>query len=298
MIKVRVPGTTANLGPGFDCLGMAINLHNLLEVTPWETTVVEVHGHGAAFIPTDSSNLALRGLCAVYEAAGQAMPPLRVVQRNSLPTSGGLGSSATGIVSGVFAANELLGRPLDMQGMLSIATGIEGHPDNVAPCLMGGLTASMLEDGRVYAHRGLPHAKWRFAAMVPEFSLSTRRAREALPDTYSRPDAVGNLGRAVLMHCALQSGDVGLLSAACRDSFHEPYRKALIPGWDAVLQAARKCGAVATWLSGAGATIMSVYEADNTAFAPSLGAALAALEDDWTLYDLRCDEGGAARVDD
>ncbi|MDD4797775.1 MAG: homoserine kinase, partial [Eubacteriales bacterium] len=288
--------TSANLGPGLDCLGLALTLDNYRDVEPAQTLCIEARGEGAAFIPANDSNLTYQSMLRVFEAAGRGIPPLRLVQRNALPVSRGLGSSAAGIVAGVVAANELLGGALSMAQMLELATAIEGHPDNVAPCLLGGLTASMRADARVYTRRAAVAGCWKFAALVPDFVLSTKKARAVLPDTYPRAAAVGNVARALFMYEALQDGDAAALAAASADELHQPYRSALIPGWDDVLAAAREAGADAVFLSGAGPTVMSVYRRDTAGYLPQLTRRLAALSGGWRILELDCDEQGACRV--
>ncbi|MDD3243733.1 MAG: homoserine kinase [Eubacteriales bacterium] len=296
MVKIRVPATSANLGPGFDCLGLAVTLYNELTAEPWDCVCIEAHGEGAAFIPTGESNLTYRSWCAAYERAGRTPEPVKLVQHNCLPLSRGLGSSAAGIVAGVLAANQMMGEPLSMAQMLDVATRMEGHPDNVAPCLLGGLTASMMAGEHVFTQRAQVHESWRFAAMVPNFVLSTQKARAVLPAQYAKADAVGNIGRAVLMYAALQSGDADMLGAASADAIHQPYRSALIPGWDEVLRTARACGAAAVFLSGAGPTVMSVYRAGQETYVPALKAGLAQISADWQVLDLACDSRGACVI--
>lgn len=296
MISIRVPATSANLGPGFDCLGLALGLYNYLDVEPANALSIQARGEGAAFIPANESNLTYQSMLRAYETAGRKVPPVRLVQRNALPVSRGLGSSATGIVSGVFAANEMMGGVLDMEEMLRIATEMEGHPDNVAPCLLGGLTASMLQDGRVYTQRARVASCWKFAAMVPDFVLSTKKARAVLPDTYPRAAAVGNIARALFMYEALQQDDAHMLAVASADAIHQPYRSTLIPEWDDVRSAAGAAGAAAVFLSGAGPTIMSIYHRQTPEYLPRLKGRLKALKGGWKVLDLECDATGTCRV--
>ena len=293
-VKVRVPATSANLGPGFDCLGIALNLYNRLEAHEDDRLRVEVEGDGAEYIPADDSNLTVQALRRVYDVAGRPYRGFFLRQINGIPLSRGLGSSAAAIVGGVLAANALLGSPLDKQELLRIACAIEGHPDNVTPCLFGGLTASALDGGRVHFVRTLPAPRLSFAAMVPEFDLPTKKARQALPECYVKADAVHNVGRAVLMYAALEQGIGYVLKAAGDDRLHQPYRKSLIPGWDDVNAAACDAGALTVFLSGAGPTVMAVYEKQDEDFIHRLEERLGGMEYRWKALRLECCQEGAS----
>lgn len=292
-VKVRVPATSANLGPGFDCLGLALNLYNKLEAREDDRLTIVSEGEGARYIPADSSNLTYQAMKGAYEAAGRKCPGLFIRQINAIPLSRGLGSSAAAIVGGLVAANALMGNPLDRQELLQIATKLEGHPDNVAPCLYGGLTAAVQDGGQVHLARVLPDPRFAFAAMVPEFDLSTKKARQALPESYSKADAVHNVGHAVLMYAALHLGLGHQLKAACQDRLHQPYRKGLIPGWDDVNSAAIDAGALAVYLSGAGPTVMAVYDRQDGDFIHRLEQGLCSLVYRWDVLRLECCQEGA-----
>lgn len=293
MVRVRVPATSANLGPGFDCLGLALCLYNELEVQPAERFEIRLEGEGSAFIPTDRTNLTYACMEKVYEAVGQPMPALRMVQRNGIPLSRGLGSSAAAIVGGLVGANALLGGPLPKEELARMATGIEGHPDNVVPCLYGGMTACAMEAGEPRFTHGRPAERFRFAALVPDFFLPTKRAREVLPQEVPHADAVFNIGRAVLLWSALTGGQPELLRTACEDRLHQPYRSRLIPGWDEVIAQAHACGALACFLSGAGPTILCVYDVANAGFADCMQENLLGMEHAWQALPLAASPCGA-----
>lgn len=293
-VKVRVPATSANLGAGFDCLGIALNLYNRLEAHEDDGLRIEMQGEGAGLIPTDASNLIHAAMKRAYEAAGRPCPGFFIRQVSAVPLSSGLGSSAAAIVGGLVAANALMGDPLDDAELLRIACAIEGHPDNVTPCLLGGLTVSVMDGGAVRCARIAPHERFRFAAMVPSFRLSTQKARQVLPDTVSRADAVRNVGRAVLMAAALEQGLCDALRTACDDRLHQPYRKALIPGWDDVTASAADAGALGVYLSGAGPTMMAIYDGKDEGFPRRLADALEGVQGDWKVHRLECCPEGAA----
>lgn len=292
-VKVRVPATSANLGPGFDCLGLALNLYNRLEAHEEEGLRIDIEGEGAGFLPADAANLAYQAMKRAYEAAGRKCPGLFIRQVNAIPLSSGLGSSAAAIVGGLVAANALMGGPLDKMELLRIACEMEGHPDNATPCLLGGLTAAVMEGGEVQYARTLPHGRFGFAAMVPQFELSTKKARSVLPESYARADAVQNIGRAVLMYAALEQGRAELLRTASRDRIHQPYRKALIPGWDDASACAVDAGALAVFLSGAGPAVMAVYDCPDEGFMKRLEEGLPGAHGSWRAIRLECCQEGA-----
>lgn len=261
-MKILAPATTANLGPGFDTLGLALALYNELEVTTTDEPGIhiEVLGEGADELPADTSHLAVKALCRVLERAGEKLASgLRLRQLNRLPLARGLGSSAAAIVAGVVAGVCLL--RLEGVDVVAEATALEGHPDNVAPCYLGGLVASCQSGERTFAC-GLPiHECWRVAVAVPEFQLTTARARAALPDSYTRQQAVFNLARLPLLTAGLAQGRGDLVREGTRDAIHQPYRLELIPGAAQVIEAACEAGADGAFISGAGPTMAALVDA-------------------------------------
>ncbi|HEV2359788.1 MAG TPA: homoserine kinase [bacterium] len=265
MIRVRVPATTSNLGPGFDALGLALRLHNTVELDAAETPRIEIDGEGAETLPRDPTHLAYRAALAVTERVrGPERPERRPMPRafhlkqyNRIPLARGLGSSAAAIAGGAAAANALLGGPLDRQALLDLAAGIEGHPDNVAPALAGGLVAcATTEAGKIRWVRLIPR-RLRVVIAIPEFAVSTADARRLLPEAVPFRDAVFNLTRTALLVSALVEGRMDLLDEATRDRLHQPYRARLVPGLEAVFAAAREAGAHGVALSGSGPTVVA-----------------------------------------
>jgi homoserine kinase len=271
VIKLRVPATSANLGPGFDCLGLALDLWNEVAFEPDDHTSYLVHGEGAGFLEARPSNLLLRAVQALYAECGANRSGLRITAENHIPLSSGLGSSAAAIVAGLLGANAMLGHPLDKGGLLRLGAKLEGHPDNVSAALLGGLVVSVQADGEILAQRySLPELT---AVIVkPDVDLSTRAARAVLPKMVSREDAVFNIGRTALVVEALRSGDRGLLQKAMEDRLHQSYRLAHIPSGEEAYERARGFGAAA--LSGAGPSIIAFVEPD---LAPAAGVAVAAV---------------------
>ena len=271
-VRVRVPASTGNVGPGFDAVGLALSVYNevrLIGRSAGPALAIEIEGEGAGTISTDGSNLVLRAVQRGFRAAKRPMPPsveLRLLNR--IPLARGLGSSATAIVGGLAAADAATGHRLSREDLLSLAAEMEGHPDNAAPCLFGGLTVSTMVSGRVVSascrDKGLFRGM-KLVAAVPDFELRTKDARAVLPRTVSRADAVFNVGRAVLLLAALKERRYDLLSAALEDRLHQPYRKKLIPGFDAVIAAAKRAGAFGACLSGAGPTILAFSPAAKAA---------------------------------
>jgi homoserine kinase len=294
-VKVRTPATSANLGPGFDCLGIALNVYNRLEIHEDDRLRIEIEGGGSnPHIPRDGSNLVYQSMKKAYEEAGKDCPNFFILQNNSIPLSRGLGSSAAAIVGGLLAANALMGAPFDKPELARMATSIEGHPDNVVPCIFGGLTAAVLDGGNVCYARTLPSSRYAYAAILPEYDLSTRKARLVLPESYSRADTVFNVGHAVMMYAALEQGLDDVLRLACRDRLHQPYRKAIVPGWDDINALAWDCGALAVFLSGAGPAVMAVYAKEDDGFLRKLEAGFPALTNGWKAMRLECSEEGAS----
>ncbi len=253
-VRVLVPASTANLGPGFDCLGLALSLYNSVEMTaldPAEGLQVEIEGEGADRLSADSNNLIVRSANAIWEKIGCGPVGVRIKAHNDIPLGSGMGSSAAAVVAGSAAANALAGGPLSRSDLLRLATQIEGHPDNAAAALFGGLTmVSATGDELLYATLEVPPLK--VAIALPGIRLSTIEAREALPKNVPLQDAVFNIGRAAFVVRALQLGDYEMLGFAMTDKLHQPYRRKLIPGFDAAVSAARTTGAAAVALSGAG----------------------------------------------
>ncbi len=291
-VRVQVPASSANLGPGFDCLGLALGLYNRLAAREADRLCIEIDGD-TPFVPRDGSNLVVVAMKRAYAEAGRPFPNLHLHQSDDIPLSRGLGSSAAAIVAGLAAANALLGNPFDQPKLLRMATAIEGHPDNVAACLYGGLTAAVAQDGDVLCVRALPSPRYAFAALLPDYDLPTRKARAVLPARYSKADAVFNVGHAVLMYAALEQGRDDVLRRACEDRLHQNYRKALIPGWDDVLSLAWRVGALSVFLSGAGPTILAVYPAADALFVPRLAEGFTQGALKWRALALRCSAEGA-----
>ncbi|HEY4001757.1 MAG TPA: homoserine kinase, partial [Candidatus Xenobia bacterium] len=251
---IHVPATTANLGPGFDCLGLALKLYNEVTVevggSGWT-----MEGEGAAELPEGSENLFWRAYHQVLRENGATVPSLRVRQVNRIPLGRGLGSSASAIVAGIVAAQEVLGGTLSPAAMVNIATRLEGHPDNVAPALLGGLIlCSSGPDGVRTTSLPVPF-ELQVAVASPDVRVSTEEARRILPGSYPLADVTFTVSRACMLVSALLQKDLDALAEAVEDRIHTPWRQTLIPGYEAVRQAARQAGALGCFISGSGPTM-------------------------------------------
>ncbi|MBX3046903.1 MAG: homoserine kinase [Anaerolineales bacterium] len=252
MVRVRVPASTANIGPAFDCLALALDLWNEAEFElGGEGLQIAVSGEGAERLPRHERNLVYRAVRRVYEEVSEP-PPLNIRIRchNNIPLGSGLGSSAAASLAGLLGANALLGNPLKPELVLRLGAELEGHADNLAAALYGGLVLVKHTEWRTTA-QPLACAAWQAVYVLPEVRLSTRAARAALPKKVSLADAVFNIGQTLAVREALGSGDLAALAEAMQDRLHQPYRLPLLPGAAEALQAARQAGAAAG-LSGAG----------------------------------------------
>jgi len=263
-VQVKVPATTANLGPGFDALGLALNLWNeaIFETNPrgCQGVTMTVEGEGAGKLPLSEENAVVEAAMQLYERAGRACEGFCVHCINRVPLSSGLGSSSAAMLTGMLGANALLGNPFTDEEVLRFAIETEGHPDNVAPAMLGGLVASIVYDERVIsiklparANRGPIHA----TVVLPDFDFPTKHARQILPAEVARQAAIYNISRAVMVTEALRTGDLELLGKAMDDMLHQPYRLPLIPGAEAARKAGLKAGAAAVALSGAGPSLIA-----------------------------------------
>ncbi|WP_145038542.1 homoserine kinase [Paenibacillus sp. Y412MC10] len=263
-VRVKVPASTANLGPGFDTLGMALSLYSWIEMKASEKTVFHLHGDEMGGLPTDKSNLIYKVAQMVFEEAGQAVPDLEISMYSEIPLTRGLGSSASAIVGALAAANALIGSPLPDSKLFDMATNLEKHPDNVGASLFGGIIAAVWDGSHADYMRIEPPADLGTLVVIPDFELATSKAREALPAQVSLEDAVYNISRSSLMTAALSAGRLDLIRAAMKDRIHQPYRAPLVPGMSKILAEAPDHGALGIALSGAGPTMIALVDRNET----------------------------------
>lgn len=286
-MRVLVPSSSANLGPGFDCFGIAWQSRNELFFDKCDTLSIE----GCAEEYANDTNLAWQGFAKAMELAGEKCEGAHIrFGRTDIPISRGLGSSAALSVAGAAAADALYHLNLGREGILDAVTAVEGHPDNVAPAVYGGLTASMMDGTRAVTVNFPIHDRLCFTALIPDFQLSTAKARAVLPVQVARADAIFNISRGALLLNALGSGDLELLSIAMDDKLHQPYRWGLIPGSDEARAVAKECGAAALCISGAGPTILCVTEDES--FTSRVRSAMAAVLPAWEVRELKIDRQG------
>ncbi len=254
-IVVTVPATCANLGPGFDCLGLALGLHNQVTFSQRAHGLkITVQGEGAGQIPLGSDNLTARAAALLFDYAGVPLPGFHIHLANRIPVSSGLGSSAAAVIAGLMGASAFLPTPPTQQELLQLATRLEGHPDNITPAMLGGLTL-IIQDGERLVVERIEIPTLPILIVLPEFALATAQARAALPAQVSQADAVFNASRLALLLRALQVGDVTTLRLAMQDRLHQPYRIPLVPGMRQAFDAVQRAGA-ATALSGAGPSMV------------------------------------------
>ncbi|MCY4536512.1 MAG: homoserine kinase [Bryobacterales bacterium] len=260
LTEVRVPASSANLGPGFDTLGLALGIYLHCRFRIAAEDVVRVSGRDTESIPAESKNLILKTAREVAEAQGRELPPVYLEIENEIPVGKGLGSSAAALVVGVVLADRVLGMSWDEHRLLDEAARIEGHPDNVSAAVLGSVTTAAIgADGVTRAVRLEVPRAFSVAVVCPDFELSTLRMRDALPDSYSREDAIFNIQRATLLVAALLEGDRDAFPVAFEDRLHQPYRSGYVPGLDAILSL-RVPGLLGCALSGAGPAVLVLYE--------------------------------------
>ena len=259
-LRIRVPASSANLGPGFDSFALALPLLAEFELRPakaWSVTV-EGDGHG---ISVEDDNLFVVAARATAKAAGRELVAQHVTQRSAIPVARGLGSSAAAIVGGAVAANALLGEPFDRRTLLRIASEVEGHADNVAAALYGAFTVAMPDEGGPVATRLVFPRTWRICLLIPVRLLSTEDARAILPSQVSRDDAVFNVAHGAALIAAVMRSDGALLALAMADRLHQSVRTKLVPALGEIIAAAREAGAFGAALSGAGPSVLAVAPA-------------------------------------
>ena len=295
MIHIQIPATSANMGPGFDSIGVALQLYNHLwvEAIP-EGVQIEVRRKQSIEIPTDETNLIYQTMKYFYEKKGLEMPGVHLIQEDNIPMVRGLGSSAACIVGGLLAANELAGGLCGKEELAQMAAMLEGHPDNSNPAIFGSMVVGAQDEKEMkHVRLELPE-DLIFAIMVPDFPVSTEKARGVLPKDYSRGDVVHNVSRAALLVASMMTGKYENFTMAMKDKVHQPYRKALIDGMEEIFNEAEGFGAIACYLSGAGSTLMAMVTKDKAAgFERKMSAYLRSLPHNWELTLLHPDLEGA-----
>ncbi|OAB46650.1 homoserine kinase [Paenibacillus glacialis] len=262
-VRVKVPASTANLGPGFDTLGMALPIYSWIEMKESECTQFHLYGDQMNGLSKDKSNLVYQVAQLVFDEAGVSVPEIEISMYSDIPLTRGLGSSASAIIGGMVAANALIGSPLSNDKLFDMATNLEGHPDNVGASLFGGIITAVWDGTHADYIRLEPDNNLEVLVVIPEFQLSTSEARSVLPDQISREDAVYNISRSSLLVAALSQGRFELIGRAMSDRLHQPYRASLVPGMSRILEEAPNRGALGVALSGAGPTLLALVDRRN-----------------------------------
>ena len=291
MIKIKIPATSANLGAGYDSLGLALDFYN--QVNMEESDSIDITSLDGVSIPTDKTNLVYKSASDLYKVCGKTLKGLKLEQTNNIPMARGLGSSSACIVAGLVGANTLLNNPLSTDDLVDIAAQIEGHPDNTAPALLGGIVTAVFDGKKVHWVKQEVYTKLKFVAIIPDFELKTDKARACIPKEISHKDAVYNLSRAALFSASLLTGKFENLRTAVHDRLHQPYRMELIPHCREVFDIAYNHGAYGVYISGAGPAVMAIVDDNNDYFQGKVEFSLnTAGLGNWTVHEFHIHNSG------
>lgn len=294
MIKVRVPATSANMGPGFDSMGLALGLYNYVTAEETESgLLIDIPDETGKFLAKDERNLVYKSMMALFREVGYSVKGLHLTLENNIRVTRGLGSSSAGIVSGLVAANAMSGNQLSKDELLFLAAELEGHADNVTPALMGGFTVAVKQRNRVQYVKTELKDDLQFGAFIPDFYLQTKKARGILPHSVSMRDAVYNTGHSALLATSLMTGKYENIRTAVGDKLHQRYRKRLVPKMDEMFKNCYDKGALGVYLSGAGPTIVAIVHRENIEFETKMQQVLTEQMPDWNLTMLSADNTGA-----
>ena len=292
MIRIQIPATSANLGAGFDALGLALTYYNYVEME--ESDVIDIASDDEQPIPTDETNLIYVSARDLFTVCGKQLRGLKLRQTNNIPMARGLGSSSACIIAGLLGANTMLGGPLGHDELVNMAAQIEGHPDNTAPALLGGIVTAVFDGNKVEWVKQEVFTKLKFVAIIPNYELKTEKARAALPKEVTHKDAVYNLSRAALFSASLLTGKYENLRTAVDDRLHQPYRMPLMPHAQEVFDIAYTLGAYGVYVSGAGPTVMAIVDEGNRFFTGKMEFSLETAGIlGWQVKELSIDNQGA-----
>ncbi len=295
-VKVKIPATTANMGPGFDALGMALKLYNEIEVEEVNGET-EIYNDGIKAEESYESNLIYQSIVKTLDKFNYKYYGFIInVSKCDIPMCRGLGSSAACIVGGVTAANGIMKNKMSMDDIIEMSTDIEGHPDNVVPAALGGMVVSLKHGEKVsYSKIAVPD-KLKFIAMIPSFKVSTEVSRKVMPETYLKEDCVFNISRVAMLVSALYNGELDKLRVCFGDKIHQPYRKTLIKNTEQVFNMAKKFGSIGEFISGSGSTLMAVVDKNQEEFESNMRKFLGSFEDEWKVIALDPDLDGVKAV--
>lgn len=296
MIRIRVPATSANMGSGFDSLGIAFDLYNEYEISEIDTGLV-FEGIPEEFCNTE--NIIYEAMIKCFAKGNYKVKGLKIkVIKQDIPISRGLGSSSSCVVAGILGANYIMGNKFTKDELFNIGVEMEGHPDNVAPSMFGEMVVAIMDNGMSVYNKIHVKPGISFIALIPDFKLSTKEAREVLPKEISLKQGVYNIGRAALMVSCFVSGNYDLLRYACDDELHQNYRSKLINHYDEVYKKCYNSGAIGCFLSGAGPTIMTMIKDEDKNFLPSIKKYLENNNINWDAIELKIDNYGAVILGD
>lgn len=291
MIKIQIPATSANLGAGFDALGLALTYYNYVNME--ETDGIHISALDGQPIPQDESNLIYDTAKTLFNICDYKFKGLKIEQVNNIPMARGLGSSSACIIAGLVGANTIMGSPLSLDELVNLSAQIEGHPDNTAPALLGGIVTAVFDGKIVHWVKQEVHTSLKFVVVIPDFELKTEKARECLPQEVAFSDAVYNLSRAALFSASLLTGKYENLRTAIHDKLHQPFRMAHIPHARDVFDIAYSLGAYAAYMSGAGPSLMAIVDHDNEYFCGKMRFALDNMGlQTWQVKELHIDNEG------
>lgn len=293
MVTVRVPASSANMGPGFDCLGVALSMYNTARFELTDAPTEIIIKDGADFIPKGENNHVYAGFKKVFDTAGQTFAGVRIELWSDIPVTRGLGSSSSSFVLGLMGANRILNDRFKKDELLHMAYELEGHPDNVAPALMGGFTVSVPDVGKIVYTKTEVSKDIRFAAMIPDFYFQTKKSRGILPAAVSFRSAAFNLSHSALVASAFAKGDYSLLRYAVKDRMHQHLRFGRIRSGEYIMRTLRRSGAICSYLSGAGPTVMSIVDKDFERFEQKMNYIIKTNLKNWRLVMLTADNEGA-----
>ncbi|MGE4284229.1 MAG: homoserine kinase [Clostridia bacterium] len=299
MISVKVPASSANLGAGFDCMGVALKLYNLIDVEEISSGLdINILGETTTFLPKDEKNLVYQSMLKIFDYIGRYPKGLKINLTNRIPVTRGLGSSSACVAGGLFAANALTGYQLTQKELITMAAQIEGHPDNSTPTILGGMVVAVMDKGEVpYVRIKLPDTL-KFAVFVPGFTLATKKARNILPDVISHKDGVFNAGRAALMAASMVAGNYDNIPFAVEDKLHQPYRAELIPDMKQIFDVSKQYGAKGAFLSGAGPSIIAILDQHSEIFRSEASKYIQKNLPEWSIDIIEPDNEGITVVID
>ncbi len=293
MVEVRVPATSANMGAGFDTMGIALGLYNTIRVEEKEQGLQVINLNTKEYIPTNENNLIYRAVTRVFDEVGYKKRGIKIVQDSAIPITRGLGSSSACIVGGLLAGNVISGRRLSYERIAELACEMEGHPDNAIPAIYGGFCTSVWDFKKVYFRSFKLPSNLEYAIMSPDYFVATKKSRGILPDEIPFKNATHNISRAVWLATGLATGKFDNLHIGVEDKIHQPYRKNYVDGMEEIFKKTYECGSKATFLSGSGPTILSILDGDFSEFKNNMEKFFENFSNRWKCKIVTIDNVGA-----